>query len=388
MRSMARGALGVAALMLALGAAPARSDYAAGAVFFAQKNYAGAFAELLPAARGGDALAQFMLGVMYDLGRHVAIDKAVAAQWYAQAAEQGHPDAQMRLASMLYAGEGVASDREAAYRWALLSVKGASAGSKRDKADLLAQQVAKLLTENQIARAQASAEEWAPRLASTPDRDRAQGPRLKRSGTGFFISEDGSMLTALHVVHPSCPRLMISYGDGPAAEAQIAHFDLLLDVALLRTAIRPQRVASFSTYDEFRPGMAVTITGYAIETTKQRRPLTASGLMIDQATYGGTEGFFRTSVVVHHGQSGGPVLDDDGRVVGLAKAILRYEQVASDNPQEIKRSLAVGRTAILGFLERAKATGRIQKTINASSASESRASQAGQFMALVECWGQ
>ncbi|MBF0342335.1 MAG: sel1 repeat family protein [Magnetococcales bacterium] len=47
----------------------------------------------------GDAKAQFMLGLMYELGRGVARDEKLAAHWYLMAAEQGHTDAQFMMAS-------------------------------------------------------------------------------------------------------------------------------------------------------------------------------------------------------------------------------------------------------------------------------------------------
>ena len=56
-----------------------------------------AFRELLPLAEQGDAAAQHKLGVMYDNGDGVLVNKAEALKWYRKAAEQGDSDAQYWL---------------------------------------------------------------------------------------------------------------------------------------------------------------------------------------------------------------------------------------------------------------------------------------------------
>ncbi len=65
----------------------------------------------------GDAIAQFDLGLMYDLGEGVAQDYAIALIWYRKAAEQGEPRAQNGLAVMYANGLGVTQDYSEAIRW-------------------------------------------------------------------------------------------------------------------------------------------------------------------------------------------------------------------------------------------------------------------------------
>ena len=57
-------------------------------------DHDGALAEWLPAAQGGDAEAQYLVGLMYDEGQGTAPDRALAARWYRAAAEQGCAPAQ------------------------------------------------------------------------------------------------------------------------------------------------------------------------------------------------------------------------------------------------------------------------------------------------------
>jgi TPR repeat protein len=71
------------------------------------------------AAAQGYRDAEYRLGVMYDHGRGVTRDYAIAAQWYTKAAEQGRAEAQYRLGMMYEDGQGVHQDYRQAMNWYL-----------------------------------------------------------------------------------------------------------------------------------------------------------------------------------------------------------------------------------------------------------------------------
>ena len=77
------------------------------------------------AAEGGNAEAQYHLGLAYGNGDDVPQDFAEAARWIALAAEQGHANAQATLGSMYITGRGVAVDEDKAREYFL---KAAEAG--------------------------------------------------------------------------------------------------------------------------------------------------------------------------------------------------------------------------------------------------------------------
>lgn len=64
-----------------------------------------------------DAEGMYQKGLQYQTGQGVLQNYAQAAEWYAKAAQQGHPAAQNRLAQQLFEGLGVAQDAEAALTW-------------------------------------------------------------------------------------------------------------------------------------------------------------------------------------------------------------------------------------------------------------------------------
>ena len=89
-----------------------------------RKDFAGAMAMLVPLASGGDASAQYLLGVIYGKGNAaVAEDDVQAAKWYRMAAEQGHKEAQTRTAMMYAYGCGVEKNSAEAVKWFIKSAE-------------------------------------------------------------------------------------------------------------------------------------------------------------------------------------------------------------------------------------------------------------------------
>ncbi|MFA4902179.1 MAG: tetratricopeptide repeat protein [Desulfobaccales bacterium] len=75
------------------------------------------FANLEKRAAGGDVLAWYSLGLMYERGYGVAQDICQAVLCFRKAAEQGQVEAQYRLGSMYYHGQGVSRDVKQAAEW-------------------------------------------------------------------------------------------------------------------------------------------------------------------------------------------------------------------------------------------------------------------------------
>ena len=71
----------------------------------------------MEAATQGDADAQNVLGMLYDVGNNVPQDYKEAAKWFRKAAKQGHSDAQLNLGYAHKNGDGVLQDYEEALNW-------------------------------------------------------------------------------------------------------------------------------------------------------------------------------------------------------------------------------------------------------------------------------
>lgn len=118
-------------------------------------DYAAEVALIRPMAEKGVAFAQFNLGVLYDQGKGVPQDNALAMQWYQKAAEQGLPQAQINLGIMYEQGQGVKADYVRAYFWYALADAQGDGQAPQAKQDL-----AKKMTPAQIKDAEQQAREF------------------------------------------------------------------------------------------------------------------------------------------------------------------------------------------------------------------------------------
>lgn len=116
-----RRVLFLAAILTGIGTVNANDRVCSSAAV--NQEWAKALTACTLAAEGGNATAQFNLGLMYSLGRGVAQDYAKSAHWYAQAAKQGDSDSQNNLGLMHYKGQGVVQDYAQALRWYKLAAE-------------------------------------------------------------------------------------------------------------------------------------------------------------------------------------------------------------------------------------------------------------------------
>lgn len=110
----------VALLLSAVASAHAATgSIARGLDAFDQREYREALREFTPLAQGGNAGAEYRLGIMYAMGLGVARDYAPAVAWLRKSAVQGNASAENDLGTLYDQGRGVAEDPAEAARWFL-----------------------------------------------------------------------------------------------------------------------------------------------------------------------------------------------------------------------------------------------------------------------------
>ena len=148
-------------------------------------------------------------------------------------------------------------------------------------------------------------------------------------GSGFFISDDGYILTNHHVieseVEPGASKssklsIRLPGSKGERLPAKVIGWDRNLDLALLKTEYKPDYVFTLGSGPDPIPGqrlqalgspggLEATLTEGIVSATK--RPLLAVGEVL------------QIDVAVNPGNSGGPLVDSTGRVVGIVFAGIR-----------------------------------------------------------------
>jgi S1-C subfamily serine protease len=217
--------------------------------------------------------------------------------------------------------------------------------------------------------------------AREPSVDLLAGLELRRpehTRTGFFVDAGGAVLTTAEAVS-GCSRVTL----GGETEATVAAEDAALGLALLRpdTALAPRAVAAFrSAAPRIRAEVAVAGFSYGDALSL---PLLTYGTLADTRGLGGEESLARLELAALPGDSGGPVLDSAGGVVGALTAGPGGATGARRLPEGV--AFAVGVPAIVAFLSDAGLSARAAQS-DAPRAPEALADLAADMAVQVNCW--
>lgn len=138
-------------------------------------------------------------------------------------------------------------------------------------------------------------------------------------GSGFIFSEDGYIITNAHVVN-NATNIVVGLQDQKEYTAELIGSDTLTDVALLKIAAKGLPVATFGDSDTIKVGQWVLAIGapFGFDYTATQGIVSAVARNLPSETY---VPFIQTDVAVNPGNSGGPLLDGDGKVIGVNSQI-------------------------------------------------------------------
>ncbi len=195
-------------------------------------------------------------------------------------------------------------------------------------------------------RYQPVAENPPPKLASapTPPPNPTEAPKREGgSGTGFVVSTDGHLVTNAHVID-KCSSIEISSPDQPALTARIVARDDTNDVALLISpGWKPKDVVRSRTGAKL--GEQVVAFGYPLTGVLAVSGNFTIGNVTSLAGLGNDSRYLQISTPVQPGNSGGPLFDQYGNVVGIVTAklnALRTALATGDIPQNVNFALKIG----------------------------------------------
>ena len=146
------------------------------------------------------------------------------------------------------------------------------------------------------------------------------------SGTGFFISEDGYVLTNHHVVEYAIkygqPAKVITH-DGTRYDAAVVGYDSDNDIAVLQVDAKELDFASLGNSDTISVGDTVYAVGNPLgelQFSMTTGSVSATDRLISTQDAAPAINMFQIDAAVNSGNSGGPVYDDGGRVIGVVTA--------------------------------------------------------------------
>lgn len=174
---------------------------------------------------------------------------------------------------------------------------------------------------------------------STPIKTDAERPaRLLRSGTAFFVTQAGELLTSGHTVR-GCRHIEVWPDDDARLGASLEALDTRLDVALLATHRRVSRIAVPRTEPVSQLDPVFTI-GYGLTASTPLQPVVTRG-RIDATVDAKARRLLVIQAMLYEGNSGGPVLDEGGLLIGMV--VGRYV-----NRPDL--AVAIGASELMRFL--------------------------------------
>jgi len=168
-------------------------------------------------------------------------------------------------------------------------------------------------------------------------------PKIKKEGTGFVISQDGYILTNYHVVEMP-DRVAITFRDGVKREGEVAGFERETDLALVKAQLPEgvtQSPVSFMDLDGVEVGDLVVAIGNPFGLTQS----VTTGVVSSLRRQGPYIDYLQTDAALNPGNSGGPLLLSNGKVIGVNTMIFAGGQ---------NLGFAIPSDVVLGVLESLK----------------------------------
>ena len=154
------------------------------------------------------------------------------------------------------------------------------------------------------------------------DRDGQPGPRTQNSlGSGFVVDPEGFIVTNNHVIEDA-DEIVVNFVDGTSLPATLVGTDPKTDVALLKVVPpTPLPFVSFGDSDKLRVGDWVLAIGnpFGLGGSVSAGIVSARNRDINSGPY---DDFIQTDAAINRGNSGGPLFNMTGEVIGVNTAII------------------------------------------------------------------
>ncbi|MEM9329432.1 MAG: trypsin-like peptidase domain-containing protein [Bacteroidota bacterium] len=155
-----------------------------------------------------------------------------------------------------------------------------------------------------------------------------RGRNAGGSGSGFVISSDGLIVTNSHVVEHA-HRLKVLFNDGHEAQAEIVGMDPDTDLAVIKPyAANGTAALTIADSHQIKVGQIAIAIGSPLgfQTSVSAGVISATGRSLRSSSGRLIDDVIQTDASLNPGNSGGPLLDSNGRVVGVNTALINRAQ--------------------------------------------------------------
>jgi uncharacterized protein len=318
---------------------------------------------LKAARRYGSLSSKYNLANMYATGRGTLKNYDQAIIWWTMAANDNHPNSQYNL-GWSYAKKSSIKDLSRAKYWIKKAYE--NPNSSEDTIES-----AKIIWEGYNL--------WEEEDFQLNDAETSTQPISERTGTGFRVDKSGSILTNNHVIE-DCSTIQV---EGNIVE--LVSTDVNNDLALLKGE-PSSYIGYFRSGKGIRIGEDITITGYPL------RGVLGDGLNAITGTVSSLSGLnnnttqFQVSAPVNSGNSGGPVLDSSGNIVGVVVSKINQDKAKEVLGEEVSgASFAIKSSIVRDFLDVSNVDYDVARSDNELSNADI-VDKAKNFTVLVECW--
>ena len=326
-----------------------------------------------------------------------------AVYHYRKAAEMGQPFAMFNLGMCYADGTGVPQDNVLAHMWFNLAAAQHPPGKHRDRAthnrDIFA---IERMTRAQVSEAQRLARAWRPKDTRQPEEQAVVTPRVQTpptdsqttppdsqtspteehlTGSGFVVSAEGHVVTNHHVVE-GCREVRVA-NSGKVARLAV---DTVVDLALLKIKTNQPNRATLRGGRGVRVGEDIIVAGYPLQGLLASDMSVTKGILSSLAGPGDDRRIIQITAPVQMGNSGGPVLDNSGNVVGVVVGrldALKMANLTGALPQNVNFAISEG--TVRAFLDAHDVPYDTAPSQTPMSGADI-AAKAKRFTVLVDCW--
>lgn len=160
-----------------------------------------------------------------------------------------------------------------------------------------------------------------------PERHASQRAEDAATGSGFLISSDGYILSNHHVAE-GAKELRVTLDDGTILKAELKGSDPSTDIAVLKVDGRSFPALTFTNSDALKPGQIAIAIGnpYGLQQTITTGVVSAVGRSLRAGNGRLIDDVIQTDAALNPGNSGGPLLNSEGQVIGVNTAIITAAQ--------------------------------------------------------------